>query len=68
MSNPGVDGICGGIGPHNVGTSLARDGHEITVVTRALHLDALHARRAVVVREADGVEWIAPVTAPDARV
>jgi len=47
---------------------LARDGQEITVVTRAPHLDALRARRAVVVREADEVEWIAPVTPPYARV
>jgi ketopantoate reductase len=43
---------------------LIHEGHEITVVTRAPHLDALRARGALVVRDVDGTELIAPVTPP----
>jgi len=45
------------------GALLARDDHEITLVTRGPHLDAVRARGAVAVREPDGTEWTVPVTA-----
>ena len=45
------------------GALLARDGHEVTMVARGPHLEALRSRGAVVVREADGRRWEAPVTA-----
>ncbi|HEX2502785.1 MAG TPA: ketopantoate reductase family protein [Miltoncostaeaceae bacterium] len=45
------------------GALLARDGHAVTMVARGPHLDALRSRGAVVVREADGRRWEAPVTA-----
>lgn len=48
------------------GALLARDGHEVTLVARGAHLDALRSRGAVVVREADGSAWEAPVLARDA--
>ena len=44
------------------GALLARDGHAVTLVARGPHLDALRGRGAVVVREADGRRWEAPVT------
>jgi len=43
------------------GALLARDGHEVTMVARGPHLEALHRRGTVVVREADGRVWEAPV-------
>ncbi|HSJ72782.1 MAG TPA: 2-dehydropantoate 2-reductase [Miltoncostaeaceae bacterium] len=43
------------------GALLARDGHEVTLVARGPHLDALRGRGAVVVREAEGRHWEAPV-------
>jgi len=52
------------------GALLARAGHEVTLVARGCHLDALRERGEVVVREPDGSEWAAPVTAlaaPDGR-
>ncbi len=45
------------------GALLARDGHDVTMVARGPHLDALRSRGAVIVREADGRRWEAPVTA-----
>jgi 2-dehydropantoate 2-reductase len=45
------------------GALLARDGHEVTLVARGAHLEALRGRGAVVVREADGRRWEAPVAA-----
>jgi 2-dehydropantoate 2-reductase len=47
------------------GALLARDGHEVTLVARGAHLEALRRREAVVVREADGRRWEAPVAARD---
>jgi 2-dehydropantoate 2-reductase len=44
------------------GALLARDGHEVSLVARGPHLDALRSRGSVVVREADGRRWEAPVT------
>jgi 2-dehydropantoate 2-reductase len=48
------------------GALLARDGHEVTLVARGAHLDALRRRGTVVVREAGGPAWEAPVRARDA--
>lgn len=45
------------------GALLARDGHEVTLVGRGAHLDALRAAGRAVVREADGSRWEAPVRA-----
>ena len=47
------------------GALLARDGHDVTMVARGPHLGALRGRGAVVVREADGRRWEAPVAALD---
>lgn len=43
------------------GALLARDGHEVTLVSRGAHLEALRAQGRVVVAEADGQLWSAPV-------
>ena len=43
------------------GALLARGGHEVTMVARGPHLEALRRRGTVVVREADGRVWEAPV-------
>jgi 2-dehydropantoate 2-reductase len=45
------------------GALLARDGHDVTMVARGPHLDALRSRGAVIVREADGRRWEAAVRA-----
>lgn len=45
------------------GALLARDGHDVTLVARGAHLDALLARGTVTVREADGTAWEASVRA-----
>jgi 2-dehydropantoate 2-reductase len=45
------------------GALLARDGHEVALVARGSHLDALRGRGVVAVREADGSTWEAPVRA-----
>lgn len=45
------------------GALLARDGHDVTMVARGPHLDALRGRGVVAVREADGRLWEAPVRA-----
>lgn len=45
------------------GALLARDGHELTLVARGAHLDALRRRGAAIVREADGARWEVPVRA-----
>lgn len=50
------------------GALLARDGHEVTLVARGAHLDALREQGAVRVREADGSVWEAPVAAAGAPV
>jgi 2-dehydropantoate 2-reductase len=50
------------------GALLARDGHEVTLVARGAHLDALTARGGVRVREPDGTHWEAPVRAEPAPV
>jgi 2-dehydropantoate 2-reductase len=47
------------------GALLARDGHDVTLIARGAHLDALRSREAVVVREPDGSAWQAPVRARD---
>ena len=47
------------------GALLARDGHDVAMVARGPHLDALRGRGVVVVREADGRRWEAPVTGLD---
>lgn len=45
------------------GALLARDGHDVTLVARGAHLDALAATGRIEVREADGSRWEAPVGA-----
>ena len=45
------------------GALLARDGHDVTLVARGAHLAALAAAGRIVVREADGAHWDAPVAA-----
>ena len=45
------------------GSLLARDGHDVTLVARGPHLEALRATGRVEVREADGSRWEAPVSA-----
>ena len=45
------------------GALLARDGHDVTLVARGAHLDALRASGRIRVREADGARWEAPVRA-----
>ena len=45
------------------GALLARDGHEVTLVARGAHLDALRERGSVEVEEPDGTVWRAPVRA-----
>ena len=45
------------------GALLARDGHDVTLVARGPHLAALGAAGRIVVREADGGRWDAPVAA-----
>jgi 2-dehydropantoate 2-reductase len=50
------------------GALLARDGHEVTLVARGAHLDALRAQAAIRVREADRSMWQVPVAAVDAPV
>jgi 2-dehydropantoate 2-reductase len=48
------------------GALLARRGHDLTLVARGAHLDALRGRGAAIVREADGSRWEAPARALDA--
>jgi 2-dehydropantoate 2-reductase len=48
------------------GALLARDGHEVTLVARGPHLEALRAGGSIRVREADGSAWEAPVAVADA--
>jgi len=50
------------------GALLARDGHEVTLVTRGPHLEALRAQGALIVREAGGSTWRVPVRAEAAPV
>lgn len=45
------------------GALLARDGHDVALVARGAHLEALRAAGRVRVREADGTAWDAPVRA-----
>ncbi len=45
------------------GALLARDGHDVTLVARGPHLEALRAAGRVEVREADGSRWEVPVSA-----
>lgn len=45
------------------GALLARDGHEVTLVARGSHLDALRERGSIEVAEPDGSVWSAPVRA-----
>lgn len=47
------------------GALLARHGHDVTLVARGAHLDAIRAAGHVTVREADGTLWRVPVTAAD---
>jgi 2-dehydropantoate 2-reductase len=47
------------------GALLARDGHDVTLVARGAHLDALRAAEHAVVREADGTRWEVPVRAAE---
>ncbi len=43
------------------GALLARDGHRVTMVTRGAHLEEIRRTGRIVVREADGSAWSAPV-------
>ena len=45
------------------GALLARAGHDVTLVARGAHLDALAAAGRAIVREADGTRWDVPVRA-----
>ena len=45
------------------GALLARAGHDVTMVARGAHLDALAAAGRAIVREADGTRWDVPVRA-----
>ena len=45
------------------GALLARDGHDVTLVARGPHRDALEAAGLIEVREPDGSRWEAPVRA-----
>ncbi len=45
------------------GALLARDGHDVTLVARGPHLDALRESGRIAVREPDGARWEAPVRA-----
>jgi len=45
------------------GALLARDGHDVTLVARGPHRDALAAAGLIEVREPDGSRWEAPVRA-----
>lgn len=45
------------------GALLARDGHEVTLVARGAHLEALRERGSVEVAEPDGAVWSVPVRA-----
>ncbi len=45
------------------GALLGRDGHEVSLVARGAHLDALRTAGRAIVREADGSQWDAPVHA-----
>ena len=45
------------------GALLARDGHDLALVARGAHLDALAAAGRLTVREADGDRWDVPVAA-----
>ena len=45
------------------GALLARDGHDVTLVARGPHLEALRESGRIVVREFDGAPWEAPVGA-----
>jgi 2-dehydropantoate 2-reductase len=45
------------------GALLARDGHEVTLVARGAHLEALRERGEIAVREPDGSVWRVPVSA-----
>ncbi len=45
------------------GALLARAGHDVTLVARGPHLDALVAAGTIVVRDADGTQWGAAVRA-----
>lgn len=45
------------------GALLARSGHELTLVARGAHLDALRAAGRATVREADGATWDVPCRA-----
>jgi 2-dehydropantoate 2-reductase len=47
------------------GALLARAGHEVSLVARGAHLDALRAAGRAVVREADGTRWDVPVRATE---
>lgn len=48
------------------GALLARGGHDVTLVARGAHLDALRAAGCAVVREVDGTRWEVPVRALEA--
>lgn len=45
------------------GALLARGGHDVTMVARGAHLDAMRATGRAVVRETDGTLWDVPVRA-----
>jgi 2-dehydropantoate 2-reductase len=45
------------------GALLARAGHDVTLVARGAHLDALAGAGRAIVREADGTRWDVPVRA-----
>jgi 2-dehydropantoate 2-reductase len=45
------------------GALLARHGHDLTMVARGAHLDAMRRAGRAIVREADGSRWEVPVRA-----
>ncbi len=48
------------------GALLARHGHDLTMVARGAHLDAMRRAGTAIVREPDGTRWEVPVRALDA--
>ncbi len=47
------------------GGLLARDGHDVALVTRGAHFEALRQTGVITIREPDGTVWTAPVSASD---
>lgn len=47
------------------GGLLARDGHDVALVTRGAHLEALQEAGVIAIREPDGTVWTAPIRASE---